>query len=420
MGTVTSRVERKAGAEITDEPRLPIACRCVLKRDLCAAPLTGVQHMRIGIVCYPTFGGSGVVATELGMALAEKGHVVHFITYDRPVRLRNHPNVFYHEVRVSDYPLFDYQPYELVLTSKLVDVAKFEALDLLHVHYAIPHASAAWMAQKILASHGVRLPFITTLHGTDITLVGRDPSFEPVITFSMERSDAVTAVSESLKRDTYLHFPLKREIKVVPNFVCVDQYAHEHDPLLRKRYAPHGELLLVHVSNFRPVKRVEDVLGMFQKVRERMPARLLLIGDGPERQRLETACRHTGTCDAIEFLGKMTQPEDVVASCDLFVLPSESESFGLAALEAMACGVPVVSTDTGGLPEVNIHGVSGLLSGVGDTDAMADNACIILKDEASRARFREGAIEQARRFDLDKVLPLYEALYQHVVAGVKA
>ncbi|HMC97880.1 MAG TPA: N-acetyl-alpha-D-glucosaminyl L-malate synthase BshA [Flavobacteriales bacterium] len=376
--------------------------------------------MRIGIVCYPTFGGSGVVATELGMALAEKGHIVHFITYDRPVRLRNHPNVFYHEVRVSDYPLFDYQPYELVLTSKLVDVVKFEALDLLHVHYAIPHASAAWMAQQILASHGVRLPFITTLHGTDITLVGRDPSFEPVITFSMERSDAVTAVSESLKRDTYLHFPLKRDIQVVPNFVCVDQYAHEPDPVLRKRYAPKGEMLLVHVSNFRPVKRVEDVLLMFHKVRERIPARLLLIGDGPERQRLETGCRHDGTCDNIEFLGKMTQPEDVVASCDLFVLPSDSESFGLAALEAMACAVPVVSTNTGGLPEVNIHGVSGLLNGVGDIEAMADNALMILHDEASRARFRQGAMDQARRFDLEKVLPRYEALYEQVVAGVKA
>lgn len=376
--------------------------------------------MRIGIVCYPTFGGSGVVATELGMALAEKGHIVHFITYDRPVRLRNHPNVFYHEVRVSDYPLFDYQPYELVLTSKLVDVAKFEGLDVLHVHYAIPHASAAWMAKTILESHGVRLPFITTLHGTDITLVGRDPSFEPVITFSMERSDAVTAVSESLKRDTYLHFPLKREIEVVPNFVCVDQYAHSHDPVLRKRYAPKGEMLLVHVSNFRPVKRVEDVLQMFLKVRERIPARLLLIGDGPERQRLENFCRHTASCDAIEFLGKMTQPEDVVASCDLFVLPSESESFGLAALEAMACGVPVVSTNTGGLPEVNIHGKSGLLNDVGDIEAMADNALMILHDEASRKRFREGALEQARRFELDKVLPRYEALYEQVVAGVKA
>ncbi len=372
--------------------------------------------MRIGIVCYPTFGGSGVVATELGMALAEKGHIIHFITYDRPVRLRDHPNVHYHEVRVSDYPLFDYQPYELVLTSTLVDVAKFAGLDVLHVHYAIPHASAAWMAQRILAAEGLRLPFITTLHGTDITLVGRDPSFEPVITFSMERSDAVTAVSESLKQDTYTHFPLQREVQVIPNFVCVEHYPHRPDPALRARYAPQGERLVVHVSNFRPVKRVEDVVTMFLALRQRIPARLLLIGDGPERQRVETLCRRSGDCHAIQFLGKMTRPEEVMASCDLFALTSETESFGLAALEAMACGVPVVSTDAGGLAEVNIHGVSGLLSPVGDTAAMAANAATILADEASYQRYREGALEQARRFDLARILPLYEELYAQVVA----
>lgn len=371
--------------------------------------------MRIGIVCYPTFGGSGVVATELGMALAEKGHIIHFITYDRPVRLRDHPNVHYHEVRVSDYPLFDYQPYELVLTSTLVDVAKFAGLDVLHVHYAIPHASAAWMAQRILAAEGLRLPFITTLHGTDITLVGRDPSFEPVITFSMERSDAVTAVSESLKQDTYTHFPLQREVQVIPNFVCVEHYPHRPDPALRARYAPQGERLVVHVSNFRPVKRVEDVVTMFLALRQRIPTRLLLIGDGPERQRVETLCRRSGDCHAIQFLGKMTRPEEVMASCDLFALTSETESFGLAALEAMACGVPVVSTDAGGLAEVNIHGVSGLLSPVGDTAAMAANAATILADEASYQRYREGALEQARRFDLARILPLYEELYAQVV-----
>lgn len=375
--------------------------------------------MRIGIVCYPTFGGSGVVATELGMALAEKGHTVHFITYDRPVRLRDHPNVFYHEVRVSDYPLFDYQPYELVLTSKLVDVAKFAGLDLLHVHYAIPHASAAWMAQQILAAEGVHLPFITTLHGTDITLVGRDPSFEPVITFSMERSNAVTAVSESLKQDTLAHFPLKREVEVIPNFVCVDQYRHEPDPALRARYAPNGEKLLVHVSNFRPVKRVDDVMHMFTELRKEMPVRLLLIGDGPERQRIETLCRASQNCSAIQFLGKMTRPEEVMASCDLFVLTSESESFGLAALEAMACGVPVVSTDSGGLPEVNIHGKSGLLSPVGDFLAMAANAKEILGDPATQAKYRKGALEQAQRFDLSLVLPIYVDLYTAVLANEK-
>lgn len=376
--------------------------------------------MRIGIVCYPTFGGSGVVATELGMALAHKGHTVHFITYDRPVRLRAHPNVFYHEVRVSDYPLFDYQPYELVLTSKLVDVAKFAGLDLLHVHYAIPHASAAWMAQRILLAQGIRVPFVTTLHGTDITLVGRDPSFEPVITFSMERSDAVTAVSESLKRDTYEHFPLKRDIDVIPNFVCIDQYAHRPDAHLRARYAPKGEKLLVHVSNFRPVKRVDDVVHMFNNLRQRLPVRLLMIGDGPERQRIEAMCRQAEISDSVEFIGKMTQPEDLVASCDLFVLPSESESFGLAALEAMACGVPVVSSNTGGLPEVNKHGVSGLLNNVGDVDAMADNAFAILADEATHQRYRDGAFEEAKRFDVDAILPRYEALYDRVRSTVQA
>ncbi|MBK6752871.1 MAG: N-acetyl-alpha-D-glucosaminyl L-malate synthase BshA [Flavobacteriales bacterium] len=376
--------------------------------------------MRIGIVCYPTFGGSGVVATELGIALAEKGHTVHFITYDRPVRLRDvEGRVFYHEVRVSDYPLFDYPPYELVLSSKLVDVAENEGLDLVHVHYAIPHASAAWMAQQILASRGRRLPFITTLHGTDITLVGRDPSFEPVITFSIERSDGVTAVSESLRKDTYKHFPVKRDIDVIPNFVCIDQYPQQPDPVIRKRYAPNGELLLVHTSNFRPVKRVEDVVSVFQKVREHLPVRLLMIGDGPERQLVETHCRQHGACSDVLFLGKITRPEDVLGSCDLFLLTSESESFGLAALEAMACGVPVVSTDTGGTPEVNTHGVSGLLSPVGDVDRMAANAITILQDAQSRARFRQGALARAAEFDVAKVLPRYEALYADVMKNSK-
>ncbi|MCB0790257.1 MAG: N-acetyl-alpha-D-glucosaminyl L-malate synthase BshA [Flavobacteriales bacterium] len=375
--------------------------------------------MRIGIVCYPTFGGSGVVATELGMALAEKGHTVHFITYDRPVRLRERAgHVFYHEVRVSDYPLFDYQPYELVLSSKLVDVAIYEGLDLVHVHYAIPHASAAWMAQQILASKGFHLPFITTLHGTDITLVGRDPSFEPVITFSIERSDAVTAVSESLKRDTYAHFPVKREIEVIPNFVCIDQYPQEADPELRARYAPKGERLLVHISNFRPVKRVEDVVGVFRRVREKLPARLLLIGDGPERQRIENMCRSANDCHDILFLGKMTGPEEVLRVCDLFVLTSDSESFGLAALEAMACRVPVVSNHTGGTPEVVTDGVGGLLSPLGDLDKMAANAVRILKDAGALEGFRKGAMVDARRFDVNAVLPRYEALYDRVAGKV--
>lgn len=376
--------------------------------------------MRIGIVCYPTFGGSGVVATELGIALAQKGHVVHFITYDRPVRLLHaQPNIFYHEVRVSDYPLFDYQPYELVLSSKLVDVVKHERLDLLHVHYAIPHASAAWMAQQILLTHGIRIPFITTLHGTDITLVGRDASFEPVITFAMERSDAVTAVSESLKRETYEHFPLKRDIRVIPNFVNLERYADKRDPELRARFAPAGEKLLVHVSNFRPVKRVEDVVRVFLQLRDRMPARLLLIGDGPDRQRIEAVCRSCVTGGEILLLGKMTAPEEVVANCDLFLLTSETESFGLAALEAMACSVPVVSTNTGGTPEVNKEGVSGLLSDVGDVDAMARNAATILASEDSLQHFRDGALREAERFSVERVLPQYEALYDEVIRNTQ-
>ncbi len=378
-------------------------------------------NMRIGIVCYPTFGGSGVVATELGLELANEGHVVHFITYDRPVRLgTGRANVFYHEVRVSDYPLFDYQPYELVLTSKLVDVVKHERLDLLHVHYAIPHASAAWMAQQILRAQGIRIPFITTLHGTDITLVGRDPSFEPVITFAIERSTAVTAVSASLRNETCEHFPVKREIEVIPNFIRTEHYDTPPDPLLRKRFAPNGERLLVHVSNFRPVKRVLDVLDLFLKLRAKVPSRLLLIGDGPDRPAAEAMCRANGTCGDVLFLGKMTEPEEVVASCDLFVLASETESFGLAALEAMASGVPVVSTNAGGIPEVVEEGVAGLLNAVGDTAAMAAHAAQILKDGPTLQRFREGARRSAKRFDIAKVLPRYEALYGKVVQEVKA
>ncbi|MBX2982050.1 MAG: N-acetyl-alpha-D-glucosaminyl L-malate synthase BshA [Flavobacteriales bacterium] len=377
--------------------------------------------MRIGIVCYPTFGGSGVVATELGLALAEEGHIVHFITYDRPVRLGSGmANIFYHEVRVSDYPLFDYQPYELVLTSKLVDVVQHERLDLLHVHYAIPHASAAWLAQQILKAQGIRIPFITTLHGTDITLVGRDPSFEPVITFAIEHSDAVTAVSESLRKETYEHFPVKRDIQVIPNFIRMDRYAAKMDQELQKRFAPKGERLLVHVSNFRPVKRVLDILTVFLGVRKEMPARLLLIGDGPDRHAAEAMCRANGTCDDVLFLGKMTDPEAVLASCDLFVLASETESFGLAALEAMACGVPVVSTNAGGLSEVVEEGVSGLMNDVGDTARMTANALAILKDDMTLAKYRKGARSAAEQFDITRVLPIYEALYQEVVDQVKA
>jgi len=373
--------------------------------------------MKIGIVCYPTFGGSGVVATELGKALAEKGHQVHFITYSQPVRLDFFSeNLFYHEVAVSDYPLFDYQPYELVLSSKLVDVVKYEKLDLLHVHYAIPHASAAYMAKQILASQGINIPFITTLHGTDITLVGKDPSFEPVITFAINNSDAVTAVSESLKSDTYKNFPnISRDIQVIPNFICLDEYTFDNLKCHRKMYAPNDERILVHVSNFRKVKRVDDVLRIFNSVRKEIPSKLILVGDGPERGNIEKLCRELNTCDDIKSLGKIVNPEQILAISDLFILPSETESFGLAALEAMAAKVPVISTNSGGLPEVNTNGFSGYMSDVGDVEDMAKNAIKILKDDATLNTFKSNAFAQAQKFDIHKILPLYENLYNSLL-----
>lgn len=377
--------------------------------------------MKIGIVCYPTFGGSGVVATELGHALAAKGHQVHFISYSQPVRLDFFSgNLFYHEVAVSDYPLFDYQPYELVLSSKLVDVVKYEKLDLLHVHYAIPHASAAYMAKQILASQGIDIPFITTLHGTDITLVGKDPSFEPVITFAINQSDAVTSVSESLKRDTYVNFPnVKKDIRVIPNFICLDDYVAKEQVCQKKMYAPYGERLLIHISNFRKVKRVEDVLRVFDKVRQQTPAKLLLVGDGPERPAIEKLCRELDTCRDIKSLGKIVNPEQVLAISDLFLLTSETESFGLAALEAMAARVPVISTNSGGIPEVNQHGFSGFMSNVGDVDDMAKNAMLILKDDATLNQFKANAYEQAKKFDIARILPMYEQLYTEVLEKAK-
>jgi N-acetyl-alpha-D-glucosaminyl L-malate synthase BshA len=379
--------------------------------------------MKIGIVCYPTFGGSGVVATELGKALAKKGHMVHFITYSEPVRLGSYnKNIFYHEVRVSDYPLFDYPPYELVLSSKLVDVVKHEGLDVLHVHYAIPHASAAYMARQILKSQGIYIPFITTLHGTDITLVGRDQSFEPVITFAINQSDAVTAVSESLKEDTYKHFGTTRDIHVVPNFVNVDKIRSNDREikLLRKDFAPNGEKILSHISNFRPVKRMADIVEVFYRVRQEIPAKLLLIGDGPERQTVENMCRKYHLCDDVILLGKLKSPTDALFISDLFLLPSETESFGLAALEAMAASVPVISSNSGGIPEVNQQGYSGFLSNVGDVDDMAANALHLLKDEALLSKFKDQALSRARDFELSRILPIYEELYERVIREGKS
>lgn len=374
--------------------------------------------MKIGIVLYPTFGGSGVVATELGKALAKKGHQIHFITYSQPVRLGSiRKNIFYHEVRVSDYPLFDYPPYELVLSSKLVDVVKHEKLDLLHVHYAIPHASAAIMARNILRTEGIDIPVVATLHGTDITLVGKDASFEPVISYSINECTAVTAVSESLKEDTFKHFNVKREIQVIPNFVCLEKVNEKKQELLdlRSNYAPNGEKILVHISNFRPVKRIEDVARIFQKVREKMPAKLLLVGDGPERQNIEILCRELGICGDVHMLGKLKNPTDALHISDLFLLPSETESFGLAALEAMAAGTPVVASNAGGIPEVVGHGHSGYLAPVGDVKSMSQYAIDILENSETHNRFKKGALEQAEKFSLNSILPRYESLYQSLL-----
>lgn len=372
--------------------------------------------MKIGIVLYPTYGGSGVVATELGKHLAQMGHEVHFITYSQPVRLASFTeNIFYHEVAVSDYPLFDYEPYETVLASKIVDVTKHEGLDIVHVHYAIPHASAAYMAKQILKSQGISLPVVTTLHGTDITLVGKDSSFEPVITFCINESDAVTAVSASLKEDTYRHFSTTREIHVIPNFIDVSEGFEHANPAIRSRYALPEEPLLCHISNFRKVKRVEDVLEVFKRVNDSIPSRILLIGDGPERHKLEELCRQLDLCDRVKFTGKIRDTREVLELVDLFILPSETESFGLAALEAMAFGVPVISSNTGGIPEVNIHGKTGYLSNVGDVDDMAKNAVHILSDAQRVKEFRANAKSRALEFNIDKIVGQYLDLYQSLV-----
>lgn len=372
--------------------------------------------MKIGIVLYPTYGGSGVVATELGKALAEKGHEIHFITYSQPVRLGSfRDNIFYHEVAVSNYPLFEYQPYETELASKMVDVVLHEKLDLLHVHYAIPHASAAFMAQQILKTKGINIPFITTLHGTDITLVGKDKSFEPVITFCINQSDGVTAVSESLKNDTYEHFDTDRDIEVIPNFIHNLDENVPFDIEKRRKYAKDDERIICHVSNFRPVKRVEDVVRVFHKINEKVPSRLLLIGDGPDRHNAERLCRELGTCDRVMTVGKIRNAADLMKLSDLFLLPSQTESFGLAALEAMAVGVPVISSNTGGIPEVNEHGFSGFMSNVGDIDDMAENGINLLKDEVQLNLFKKQAKMQAEKFCITKILPQYEDLYKKVV-----
>ena len=372
--------------------------------------------MNIGIVCYPTYGGSGVVATELGKALANKGHKVHFITYQEPVRLDSfHENIFYHEVSALDYPLFQYQPYESALASKIVDVAQFEKLDILHVHYAIPHASSALIARSILKEKGYNLPFVTTLHGTDITLVGKDPGYKPVVEYSINHSDGITSVSKSLKDDTYNNFNITREIEVIPNFIDFSRFKKTDKDHFKKAIAPNGEKILTHVSNFRKVKRVEDVVKMFGEVRKKIPSKLFLVGDGPERMGTEILCRNLGICEDVRFLGKQDAVEELLAVSDLFILPSETESFGLAALEAMAVEVPVISSNAGGLSEINIQGQTGFMSNVGDFEDMAKNAIYILQDETRLKEFKKNALAHAKTFDITNILPLYEAYYDKVI-----
>jgi len=373
--------------------------------------------MKIGIVCYPTFGGSGVVATELGKALADEGHQVHFITYSQPARLDFFSaNLFYHEVSVRDYPLFDYAPYESALASKLVDVVRFEKLDILHVHYAIPHASAAFMAKQILETYGIYIPFVTTLHGTDITLVGKDPTYKPVVTFSINKSDGVTTVSESLKKDTEEHFEITNEIKVIPNFIDFTRFSLKPKDHFKKAIAPNHERILIHTSNFRKVKCTADVIRIFQKIQEKIPSKLLMVGDGPERASDEQLCRSLGICEHVRFLGKQDAVEEILSVSDLFLMPSQSESFGLAALEAMACKVPAITSNSGGLPELNIDGFSGYMSNVGDVEDMASKAISILENDAVLKQFKENAFKRAQDFDLKKILPEYVNYYNKIIA----
>jgi len=372
--------------------------------------------MNIGVVCYPTYGGSGVIATELGKALARKGHKVHFITYQEPVRLDSfNENIFYHEVSALDYPLFQYQPYESALASKIVDVARYEKLDILHVHYAIPHASSALIARSILKERGYNLPFVTTLHGTDITLVGKDPGYKPVVEYSINHSDGITSVSKSLKEDTYANFGISREIEVIPNFIDFSRFKKTDKDHFKTAIAPNEEKILIHVSNFRKVKRVEDVVQMFDLVFKKIPSKLFLVGDGPERTGCEVLCRKLGISEHVRFLGKQDAVEDLLAVSDLFVLPSETESFGLAALEAMAVEVPVISSNAGGIPEINLQGKTGFMSPVGDYEDMAKNAIYILEDEDRLKQFKKNAYAHAKTFDINNILPQYEAYYEKVI-----
>ena len=374
--------------------------------------------MRIAIVCYPTFGGSGVVATELGLALSKRGHEIHFITYKQPVRLEQlSRNVHFHEVNVPEYPLFHYQPYELALSSKLVDMVKLHKIELLHVHYAIPHAYAGYMAKQMLAEEGINIPMVTTLHGTDITLVGNHPFYKPAVTFSINNSDVVTSVSESLKADTLRLFNVKKEIAVVPNFIDISKYTPLSSICNRDNLAAPDEKIITHVSNFRKVKRIDDVIRIFFRIQEKLQAKLVMVGQGPEREMAENMAYELGIEEKVLFLGQSNEIDKILRCSDLFLLPSDRESFGLAALEAMVNEVPVISTNSGGLPEVNKHGFSGYLSEVGNVDEMARNALSILKDENTLKTFKQNARQQATLFDMYSVMPLYEELYQKALKG---
>ena len=368
--------------------------------------------MKIGIVCYPTYGGSGVMATELGMGLAKKGHQIHFITYAQPTRLDFlSENLFYHEVSIKDYPLFDYPPYEIALAARMVDVVEHEKLDLLHVHYAIPHASAAILAKQILATKGISIPIVTTLHGTDITLVGKEATYASVVTYSINQSDVVTAVSNSLRSDTYALFDIKKEIKVIPNFVDIQKFKKQQKDHFKKAICPNGEKLMIHISNFRKVKRVQDVISVFCKVRQKIPVKLLLVGDGPERSEMEKMTRETCSIQDVRFLGKMSNVEEILSVCDVFIMTSEQESFGLAALEAMACEVPLISTNVGGLTELNEDGVTGYACDVGDIKDMVEKTLHVLHEDYL-PKFKAEAYKKALSFELSQIMPMYEEAYE--------
>jgi L-malate glycosyltransferase len=378
--------------------------------------------MKIAIVCYPTFGGSGVVATELGLELAHRGHEIHFITYRQPVRLALlNPNVHYHEVNVPEYPLFHYQPYELALSSKLVDMVKLYKIDLMHVHYAIPHAYAGYMAKQMLKDEGIIIPMITTLHGTDITLVGNHPHYKPAVSFSINKSDIVTSVSQSLKDDTYALFNIKKEIHVIPNFIELDKHRNEKQiSCQRSVMATKEEKIITHISNFRRVKRIPDVINIFYKIQQKIPAKLMMVGDGPEKEKAELLCEKLGIQEKVIFFGNSNEIDKILSYSDLFLLPSETESFGLAALEAMAWSVPVISSNSGGLPEVNFNAISGYLSDVGNIDEMAKNAITILENESVLAEFKLNALQIAQQFDIKNILPLYEDLYKLAILNSKS